>query len=197
MTGWSENDGVERESPGGAGMTRWERTRSPLPILRAPRQRHPREGGDPLSGQLGRIGRCIRHKVKMGSCLRAHKKARASAQAFVFGSATRTRTWDPMINSHLLYQLSYRGSDAAYFIKKFIKVNALKLPDEKVRSLRLSCRLSVRLPWSWRRGRCCWYSARPHRSVRYPRHRSQTLPPGVPPGPWSDRSRRTCRAGAR
>ena len=25
------------------------------------------------------------------------------------GSATRTRTWDPMINSHLLYQLSYRG----------------------------------------------------------------------------------------
>src|SRR5690606_24979800 len=27
-----------------------------------------------------------------------------------FGSATRTRTWDPMINSHLLYRLSYRGT---------------------------------------------------------------------------------------
>ena len=28
---------------------------------------------------------------------------------FQVGSATRTRTWDPMINSHLLYRLSYRG----------------------------------------------------------------------------------------
>src|SRR6185437_14839551 len=26
-----------------------------------------------------------------------------------FGSATRTRTWDPAVNSRLLYQLSYRG----------------------------------------------------------------------------------------
>ena len=26
-----------------------------------------------------------------------------------FGSPARTRTTDPMINSHLLYQLSYRG----------------------------------------------------------------------------------------
>jgi carbon storage regulator len=26
-----------------------------------------------------------------------------------FGSSTRTRTWDPLINSQLLYQLSYRG----------------------------------------------------------------------------------------
>tara|TARA_Y100000748_G_scaffold196882_1_gene164930 strand:- start:1524 stop:1640 length:117 start_codon:yes stop_codon:yes gene_type:complete len=31
-----------------------------------------------------------------------------------------------MINSHLLYQLSYRGSDAAHFTKKSIKVNVLK-----------------------------------------------------------------------
>ena len=38
------------------------------------------------------------------------------------GSVTRTRTWDPMINSHLLYRLSYHGtifsnlsiSDAAF-----------------------------------------------------------------------------------
>ena len=37
--------------------------------------------------------------------------SKASTAAFVtmFGSATRTRTWDPMINSHLLYRLSYRG----------------------------------------------------------------------------------------
>jgi hypothetical protein len=27
------------------------------------------------------------------------------------GSLTKTRTWDPMINSHLLYQLSYQGTD--------------------------------------------------------------------------------------
>uniref|UniRef100_A0A653B6Q5 Uncharacterized protein n=1 Tax=Ectopseudomonas oleovorans TaxID=301 RepID=A0A653B6Q5_ECTOL len=27
-----------------------------------------------------------------------------------FGSATWTRTRDPMINSHLLYRLSYRGT---------------------------------------------------------------------------------------
>ena len=26
------------------------------------------------------------------------------------GSASRTRTYDPVINSHLLYQLSYRGT---------------------------------------------------------------------------------------
>ena len=26
------------------------------------------------------------------------------------GSPSRTRTYDPMINSHLLYQLSYRGT---------------------------------------------------------------------------------------
>ncbi len=29
-----------------------------------------------------------------------------------FGSPTWTRTTDPMINSHLLYQLSYRGIEA-------------------------------------------------------------------------------------
>ncbi|CAN2974795.1 hypothetical protein METHPM2_20124 [Pseudomonas sp. PM2] len=34
---------------------------------------------------------------------------------------TRTRTWDPMINSHLLYRLSYHGT--TYF-----KVTAVLLP---------------------------------------------------------------------
>ena len=41
------------------------------------------------------------------------KQARYQAALYpdpvLSGSATRTRTWDPMINSHLLYQLSYRG----------------------------------------------------------------------------------------
>ena len=33
------------------------------------------------------------------------------------GSPSRTRTYDPMINSHLLYQLSYRGTEAAQCTK--------------------------------------------------------------------------------
>ncbi|CAI8793251.1 OMP_b-brl_3 domain-containing protein [Pseudomonas brassicacearum] len=28
---------------------------------------------------------------------------------------TRTRTWDPMINSHLLYRLSYHGTDISSY----------------------------------------------------------------------------------
>gem|GEM_PF-2180710 len=39
-----------------------------------------------------------------------HKKAPVSTEALKFGSATWTRTRDPMINSHLLYRLSYRGT---------------------------------------------------------------------------------------
>ncbi len=35
-----------------------------------------------------------------------------------------------MINSHLLYRLSYRGMDAAHFTKKMMKVNALKPIDQ-------------------------------------------------------------------
>jgi hypothetical protein len=35
-----------------------------------------------------------------------------------FGSTTWTRTRDPVINSHLLYQLSYRGMRAILLIKK-------------------------------------------------------------------------------
>ncbi len=34
------------------------------------------------------------------------------------GSTTWTRTRDPMINSHLLYQLSYRGMRRMLLIKK-------------------------------------------------------------------------------
>ena len=37
------------------------------------------------------------------------KKPRNNVPGF-FGSGSRTRTCDPMINSHLLYQLSYAGS---------------------------------------------------------------------------------------
>ncbi len=32
-----------------------------------------------------------------------------STLAALFGSSSRARTCDPVINSHLLYQLSYRG----------------------------------------------------------------------------------------
>ena len=53
---------------------------------------------------------------------------------FLFGSATWTRTRDPMINSHLLYRLSYRGSDAAHFTKKIRKVKALSDFCRSVRS---------------------------------------------------------------
>ncbi|CAI8808799.1 hypothetical protein EMIT093MI4_10604 [Pseudomonas sp. IT-93MI4] len=44
----------------------------------------------------------------------AHKKAPESCDsgALLFGSTTWTRTRDPMINSHLLYQLSYCGIGA-------------------------------------------------------------------------------------
>ena len=38
------------------------------------------------------------------------KKPRLLNRGFEFGSTTWTRTRDPMINSHLLYQLSYRGT---------------------------------------------------------------------------------------
>ncbi|CAE6916091.1 conserved protein of unknown function [Ectopseudomonas oleovorans] len=35
-----------------------------------------------------------------------------------FGSATWTRTRDPMINSHLLYRLSYRGTTVRMLLIK-------------------------------------------------------------------------------
>jgi hypothetical protein len=46
------------------------------------------------------------------SAWREHQKRQSPSDEGLcvkFGSATRTRTWDPMINSHLLYRLSYRG----------------------------------------------------------------------------------------
>lgn len=44
----------------------------------------------------------------------AQYKSRLNVQpAFEIGSPGRARTSDPMINSHLLYQLSYRGKKAA------------------------------------------------------------------------------------
>ena len=47
------------------------------------------------------------------------KKACISAGFFLTsGSTTWTRTRDPMINSHLLYQLSYRGIRRMLLIEK-------------------------------------------------------------------------------
>ena len=44
------------------------------------------------------------------------------------GSPSRTRTSDPMINSHLLYQLSYWGTKIAYYQIE-IKLIYLDLQD--------------------------------------------------------------------
>ena len=58
---------------------------------------------------------------------REHKKTRHKAGFFlagdfdlrtVSGSTTWTRTRDPVINSHLLYQLSYRGMAPMLLIQK-------------------------------------------------------------------------------
>ncbi len=46
------------------------------------------------------------------------KKACIAAGFSLSGSTTWTRTRDPMINSHLLYQLSYRGMRRMLLIKK-------------------------------------------------------------------------------
>ncbi len=43
--------------------------------------------------------------------MRKRQKAAPWGTAFwKIGSASRTRTYDPLVNSQLLYQLSYRGS---------------------------------------------------------------------------------------
>lgn len=49
-----------------------------------------------------------------------NKKGQLSAGLFCSfsGSTTWTRTRDPVINSHLLYQLSYRGMRRMLLIKK-------------------------------------------------------------------------------
>ncbi len=46
------------------------------------------------------------------------KKACIAAGFSLSGSTTWTRTRDPMINSHLLYQLSYRGMRRMLLIEK-------------------------------------------------------------------------------
>src|SRR5690606_13245268 len=50
------------------------------------------------------------------------QKSPGMNRGFEFGSATRTRTWDPMINRHLLYRLSYRGT--AVRILLFVKAKS-------------------------------------------------------------------------
>ena len=46
------------------------------------------------------------------------KKSLHRCRLSLSGSTTWTRTRDPMINSHLLYQLSYRGIRRMLLIKK-------------------------------------------------------------------------------
>ena len=52
------------------------------------------------------------------------------------GSPSRTRTSDPMINSHLLYQLSYWGTLIALLLKE-IKLIFSDLQDYFVKNLRI------------------------------------------------------------
>ena len=47
------------------------------------------------------------------------KKAQLSAGPFSIGSPSKTRTCDPLINSQLLYQLSYRGSPGLVPARRF------------------------------------------------------------------------------
>ena len=51
------------------------------------------------------------------------KKARSKAGFFMFGSPTRTRTTDILINSQTLYQLSYRGIGRQYKVRAGILVD--------------------------------------------------------------------------
>ena len=44
----------------------------------------------------------------------------------LIGSPSRTRTYDPMINSHLLYQLSYRGTAPGSLRFHCDRVNSLR-----------------------------------------------------------------------
>jgi|GEM_PF-6013254 hypothetical protein len=57
-----------------------------------------------------------------------NKKGQRNALAFSvsFGSTTWTRTRDPVINSHLLYQLSYRGMPAILLSEKQKSSNEAK-----------------------------------------------------------------------
>jgi hypothetical protein len=47
----------------------------------------------------------------------------------VVGSPARTRTTDPMVNSHLLYRLSYRGIGKTLIIVNSIRPCKCQLPS--------------------------------------------------------------------
>ena len=72
--------------------------------------------------RLSSVWRAARSRLARGTgvaVLRGGKKQGANQRGSplaIFGSAGRTRTCDKVVNSHLLYQLSYRGSGmrAAY-----------------------------------------------------------------------------------
>ena len=50
-----------------------------------------------------------------------------TVQVFKYGSPGRARTSDPMINSHLLYQLSYRGNEACMVLMHRRLVNCFSV----------------------------------------------------------------------
>ncbi len=77
-------------------------------------------------------------------------KTRLDGRVLEFGSATRTRTWDPMINSHLLYRLSYRGITVRILLIRKGKSSISDFP------------LAVQRTWAmaWvTAGRLRWFSA--------------------------------------
>ncbi len=45
-----------------------------------------------------------------------HKKMRGYFLSFCRGAFSRTRTYDPAVNSRMLYRLSYKGSQRDYYI---------------------------------------------------------------------------------
>ncbi len=76
-----------------------------------------------------------------GVDLAAKKKARFARALVLYriGSPGRARTADPVINSHLLYRLSYRGKDISSltlfcFIRKNGAPGEIRTPDHLVRS---------------------------------------------------------------
>src|SRR5690606_36753497 len=66
-------------------------------------------------------------------------------RASEFGSATWTRTRGPMINSHLLYQLSYRGTPSRIFLMRNGTSTAIMGLARERRAAVLSWRICVSL----------------------------------------------------
>ena len=48
--------------------------------------------------------------------LKRHKKRHSKLSVFFCGAFSRTRTYDPAVNSRMLYRLSYKGSQRDYYI---------------------------------------------------------------------------------